>query len=135
MPPLSAWTIRIALLYLLGGFSTGSLILAQKGVSYYPAVWLLLPAHIEFLVIGWTVNLIFGVAYWILPRFPGGSRGSFLLPFASILLLNLGILLSSFALTWRGSEWILLAGRAFQALAVALFAVSAWKRVRPTVVS
>lgn len=134
MPRLSAWAVRLALLYLLAGFTLGGLILAQKGVSYFPPVWLLLPAHVEFLVMGWTVNLIFGVAYWILPRYPGGSRGWTALPVSAVVLLNLGILLAAGYGTWGGSPWILLAARLLQALAVAGFAASAWKRVRPTVV-
>jgi hypothetical protein len=133
MPALSAWTVRLALIYLLSGFSMGALMLAQKGISYNLLVWRLLGAHIEFLVMGWTVNLIFGVAYWILPRYPGGSRGSPHLPVLSVIVFNAGILAAS-AAAWMGVE-VLLAGRILQLLGVVLFAASAWGRVRPTVVS
>jgi hypothetical protein len=134
MPKLSAWAVRLALLYLLAGFTAGSLILAQKGVSYYPPVWRLLPVHIEFLMIGWTINLVFGVAYWILPRYTGGSRGGTFLPVSSIILLNLGVLLVAGYGVIGGSPWLLFAGRLLEALAVSAFAASAWRRVRPTVV-
>jgi hypothetical protein len=131
MPALSVWSIRLALAYLLTGFTFGSLILAQKGIAFFPAAWALLPAHIEFLVVGWTVNLIFGVAYWILPRFPGGWRGPLLFPLAAVSFLNLGVVLAAGGRTWA-SDPVLLAGRTLQAAAVVLFAVSAWRRVRPT---
>jgi hypothetical protein len=133
MPALSAWTVRLALIYLLSGFSMGALMLAQKGISYNLLVWRLLGAHIEFLVMGWTVNLIFGVAYWILPRYPGGSRGSPGLPVLSVIVFNLGILAAS-AAAWLGGE-VLIAGRILQLVGVVLFAASAWGRVRPTGVS
>ena len=44
------------------------LLLWNKGVPISPYIWTLLPSHIEFLLIGWTVQLALGVAFWILPR-------------------------------------------------------------------
>ena len=77
MPRLSAWFIRASLIYLLLGFAFGALILAQKGISYYPLVWNLFPIHMEFLLIGWFAQLAMGVAFWILPRFSSGQpRGN-----------------------------------------------------------
>ena len=64
MPRLSVWFIRSALLYLGVGFTLGALILFQKGVPYDGAVWGLLLMHIEFLLIGWTVQLAMGMGFW-----------------------------------------------------------------------
>jgi hypothetical protein len=131
MPSLSIWSIRASLLYLLAGFTLGALMLANKGVPFQSMVWLFLPAHIEFLLIGSLVQFVFGVAYWILPRFTGGSRGGQFLPWFSIFLLNLGIWLVV-GQAWGGwSETYLLAGRLAQAVAVAAFSASVWPRVRP----
>jgi hypothetical protein len=134
MPSLSAWTIRAALTYLMAGFTLGSLLLAHKGVPYSPFLWRLLPAHIEFLVMGWIINLVFGVAYWILPRFPGSGRGNPILPAAGVVLLNVGILITAAYGTWGGSEWLLFLGRLCELVGVVLFALQAWRRVRPTVI-
>ncbi len=68
MPRLSAWFVRASLLYLLVGFAFGALMLAQVGVSYDPGIVVLLPVHMEFLLVGWLVQLAMGVAFWIFPR-------------------------------------------------------------------
>ncbi|NLG98766.1 MAG: hypothetical protein GX491_15525 [Chloroflexi bacterium] len=128
MPRLSVWTLRAALLYLLAGFTAGALMLANKGQPFWLQVWSALPAHIEFLLFGWTAQLALGVAFWILPRYPGGSRGNETLAKVSILLLNLGILLTLL----RGiAPPFLLSGRLCEVLAGILFVLHAWGRIKP----
>lgn len=47
------------------------------------------PPHVEFMLIGWTVQLTMGVAFWILPRFEGGvSRGAVGYAWFAFVLLN-----------------------------------------------
>jgi hypothetical protein len=128
MPKLSAWAIRSALIYLMLGFSFGGLLLANKGIPYSPQVWLLLPFHVEFLLIGWFVQLALGVAFWILPRFPGGSRGNTTLAWLSIWLLNAGILL---AVCQGFAPAFLIAGRLTEMTAGVLFAIHSWGRIKP----
>lgn len=129
MPRLSVWFVRLSLVYFLLGFTFGALILAQKGMSYYPLVWTLFPIHMEFLLIGWFAQLAMGVAFWILPRFSKGPpRGNETLVWISFVLINLGILSSVLSL------WLpvaLLIGRAAEAVAGILFAVGLWRRVKP----
>ena len=134
MPRLSAWSLRASLLYLLAGFTFGALLLANKGQPFWPQVWWLLPAHIEFLLVGWTVQLALGVAFWILPRFQGGSRGNEALARSAILLLNLGVLLvAGQTLATQGlAPLFLLAGRLCQGLAGILFALHALGRIKPS---
>ena len=62
MPRLSVWFVRASLIYLLVGFTFGALMLAEKGIPYYPPIFNLLPIHIELLLIGWLVQLAMGVA-------------------------------------------------------------------------
>jgi hypothetical protein len=130
MPRLSAVAVRASLLYLLLGFFFGALMLANKGIPFWGAVWGLLVPHIEFLLIGWTVQLIFGVAFWILPRYPGGSRGRVTLAWLSLLCLNLGILMAALTVLVPGP--LLLAGRLLESAGAVLFALHAWGRVRPS---
>ena len=59
MPRLSVWALRGALLSLLTGFTLGALMLANKGQPFWPQAWSLLPAHIEFLLVGWMAQLVF----------------------------------------------------------------------------
>lgn len=134
MPKLSVWALRAALLYLLAGFTFGGLLLFHKGVPLTGALWALLPAHIEFLLVGWTLQLILGVAYWILPRHPQEpKRGDPRLAAAAFVLLNLGVLLAAFGPLAGSSAMrtgLVLAGRTGELLGVALFAGLAWGRVR-----
>jgi hypothetical protein len=134
MPRLSAWFVRAALLYLALGFTLGALLLANKGVPISPYIWALLPAHIEFLLLGWTVQLALGVAFWILPRWQT-QRGDVRPAYAAFVLLNVGIW--CVVLTpWLGlPSWVLSLGRACEAAAAGAFAVHAWPRVKPWVES
>jgi heme/copper-type cytochrome/quinol oxidase subunit 1 len=132
VPRLSAFFIRLALLYLLAGFTIGALLLSNKGLPFWQGVWQLLPAHIEFLLFGWTVQLVFGMAYWILPRLPGGSRGRVKLAWLALILLNLGLWLAALRSIPVQGDVFLFSGRLLQALAVACFAAHSWERIRST---
>jgi hypothetical protein len=130
VPRLSVWCVRAALAYLGLGFTFGALILFHKGVPLHPQLWRLLPAHFEFLVVGWTMNLALGVAYWILPRFVHGApRGNPLIAWAAAGLLNAGVLAASAAVV-PGLASAPIVGRVLQLLAAVLFAVHLWPRVR-----
>jgi cbb3-type cytochrome oxidase subunit 1 len=74
MPGLSVWCIRTAMLYLVFGFLIGSLMLAAPALHLPSSVMRLRPLHTELLLIGWMVQLAFGVAYWIMPRDRGTGR-------------------------------------------------------------
>lgn len=123
MPRISCWFLRAALLYLALGFTLGALLLANKGLALHPAIANLLPAHVEFLLVGWTIQLVMGVALWIFPRFGAGTlakRDS--LGWAAFALLNGGV--------WLVVTGMPFAGRLAEMAAAAVFAVHAWTRVR-----
>lgn len=131
MPRLSVFLVRASLVYLVLGFTFGGLLLANKGLMFLPAVWALLPVHIEFSLLGWMVQLALGIAFWILPRFSNGPmRGDERLSWAAFLLLNVGIWLVVLQGLF-GTDWSALAGRVFELLGLALFAIGNWRRVKP----
>lgn len=68
MPAISVWFIRGSLAYLGVGFTIGSVILFNKAVPVIPSAWNFLPMHIEFLLLGFVLQLTMGVAFWIFPR-------------------------------------------------------------------
>ncbi len=131
MPRLTVWFLRTALVHLSFGFTFGALLLFHKGISISPDLWRLLPLHIECVLVGWTVQLAMGVAFWILPRFVHGpARGNERWFWIAYGALNCGVLLV--ASQWAGGPgWGLLAGRLMEFLAVFIFAVGAWPRVKP----
>jgi cbb3-type cytochrome oxidase subunit 1 len=132
VPLLTRCFLRAALLYLVAGFTLGAAILAAKAAGGAPAAWSLLPAHVDFLLVGWTVQLTLGVAFWILPRFAGGaSRGNEALAWAAFWLVNAGTLLSGLGQALGLASTL---GRVLEASAAVAFGIHAWRRVkRPSV--
>lgn len=131
MPPLSALAIRMALLHLASGLTIGFLMLANKGAPFSPALWRLLPAHVELLLMGWTVQLALAVAHWLIPRFRGGKFGRLWLARLAFILLNGGVLLVALAPLLMLPPAISLVGRLLEAGAVLAFAIYLWPRIRP----
>jgi hypothetical protein len=130
MPRLSLWFVRASLVYLILGFTFGALLLAGKGVPLHLLLWRLLPAHVEFLLLGWTLQLALGVAFWILPRF-GGSRGDVRPAWLAFALLNIGVTLAGAAPALGMPTSVAFLGRAAEVGAVLAFAVHAWPRIKP----
>lgn len=95
MPTPSRWMVRAALLWLGLGFTVGGLLLFNKGVPVLPWLWAFRLPHVHMLLIGWMVQLAFGVAYWILPRLGGGSRGREGLAWVAYGALNTGVALAA----------------------------------------
>lgn len=132
MPRLSVWFLRTSLLHLGVGFTLGGLMLWNKGLLIDVRLWLLLPAHMEVLLIGWTLQLAMGVTLWILPRFTREPRyGNLRLGWLAFGLLNAGVI--SVALSqWLGNTTTLvLAGRLMEVFAAMAFVGVIWPRVKP----
>lgn len=131
MPRLSIWLIRAALIYLLLGFTFGALILIQKGTNLFPATWQLLPLHIEFLLFGWTLQLIMGTAFWILPRFmqepKRGNESSMGMAFG---LLNVGLVLVVGSVVLSDVSGLFFLGRLAEFAGVGAFVLNIWPRVK-----
>ena len=132
MPRLSVWMVRASLLYFLAGFTMGALMLFNKGVFLHPAIWRLLAPHIEFLLLGWTMQLAIGVAFWITPRLSGGrGRGNVKLAWLAFALLNVGILCVSVAGWSDRLPLVGVSGRLAEFIAALAFMSNIWPRVRP----
>ena len=131
MPRLSTWMIRASLIYLFTGFTFGALLLFHKGIPISAMLWSLLPAHIDFLLFGWTVQLVMGMAFWILPRFSREPRrGNVGLAWLAFALINAGVLLVGLAPLLGLSPAASLLSRFAQAAAGLAFAAHAWPRVK-----
>src|SRR5690554_4901693 len=127
MLALSRWMIRFSLIYLLAGISMGALMLINKAFILHPAIWMLLPIHIEFLLFGWIIQITLGVAYWILPRFMTKSpRGNNNLALWMAILLNAGILIVAFSHINLLPNIFSIIGRIAEAAAVLIFISLHW---------
>ena len=134
MPRVSRWLVQASLVYLALGFTLGAVLLFNKGIPLTPVLVRLLPAHIEFLLVGWVIQLVMGVATWIFPRFGvrRSSYGSEAAAWLTFALLNLGVWAVAVGplLPERLGAGLLPAGRVMEAAAAVVFAANVWARVR-----
>jgi hypothetical protein len=121
---LSAWGVRAALTWLAAAALVGTLLLMRMPVGHPEwSAWI--PMHAEMMLVGWMMQLAFGVAHWILPRRPSDGRRGASAPVAFVFVaLNLGVILVILGAA-RG-------GRVLELLAVVAFALQAVPRVRAT---
>jgi len=131
MPRASVWFIRGSLLHLALGFTLGAVLLANKGAGFAPGVWRWLPVHYELLLVGWFVQLVMGVAYWIFPRFgmTRAARGREQLAWVAFGCLNVGVLLVCLGVLDTDSVHAVL-GRLLETAAAGLMAANIWSRTR-----
>jgi hypothetical protein len=131
MPRLTVWMVRAALLHMGTGFTFGAFMLWNKGLPFEPRVGLLLSPHIELVLVGWTMQLAMGVAFWITPRFTGARRyGQVWSAWAAFVLINAGVAAVVASYLFAIAPWLTLVGRLLEGLAVVLFAVHLWPRVK-----
>ncbi|HKT61910.1 MAG TPA: cbb3-type cytochrome c oxidase subunit I [Gemmatimonadales bacterium] len=131
MPRLSVWLVRASLVYFAIGVTLGAVLLAGREVADGPWVIRLRPVHAELLLFGWTLQLIMGVAYWILPRFrTGNERGNAALAWTSYWLLNLGVPLAVVGSALGSGRSLALVGRVLEALGAAAFVAHALPRIK-----
>jgi hypothetical protein len=136
MPRVSVWFVRAALLYLGAGFTLGALLLADKGVGFSSGLWRWLPVHFELLLVGWFVQLVMGVAYWIFPRFgmSRAARGREGLAWLALALLNIGVMLVCGAAI-GDLPGLAVVGRAAELSAAGTLALNVWARTRASGIS
>lgn len=123
MPPLTRWYIKLSLVYLVAALAA-SVWQAAGG-----PLWLT-PIYIHLFVVGWITGMIFGVAYWMFPKFskeqPRGMNG---LAVATFTLLHAGLLLRIVAEPLQAGGLLVLSAVS-QWLAGVGFIVNTWPRVK-----
>jgi hypothetical protein len=134
--------IKTGIVYMLVTFLAGAVLLAAEGLGHAaPSVIGVEHGHAGF--VGWLVNVVIGVALWMFPR----AKGSF--PAAAgrypprAALACWGCLNVGLAMRLGVEPWYQLGGRSalaggvfvasavLQALAVGIFALIVWHRIRP----
>jgi len=108
----------------------------NKATGLTPAAWRWLPVHFEVLLIGWFVQLVMGVSYWIFPRFgmTRAARGREGLAWLALVLVNLGVVFVASA--WLSSSQALaVLGRSAELAAAGVLAVNIWSRTRASGIS
>ncbi len=136
MPPLTRWFVKTSFVYLALALIVGLLVALQSTLGL-TALSGLFPVYIHLFVLGWLTQLIFGVVFWMFPKYSAETpRGSETLGWWTYALLNLGLLLRAFAEPINSvqpsplSGWMLVASAVIQLLAGLLFVVNSWGRVK-----
>jgi hypothetical protein len=136
MPPVTRWFVRSALAWLLLALASGML-LARGVAPRIPGTTVVFPypTYFHLVTVGWLTNLIFGVAFWMFPRYTAEHpRGSDALGWASYAGLNAGLLLRLVAepaqLAGAGPQSLLLVSAGLQLLGGWAFVLNIWPRVK-----
>ncbi len=137
MPPLTRWFIRAALVYFILALLTGVALALRLAVALPVWVSALQPVYFHLFMLGWVTQLIFGVVFWMFPKFSMEQpRGSERLGWASFWLLNAGLALRAGGEPWAAAQpgsvagWLLAASAILQLLAGWAFVANTWSRVK-----
>jgi hypothetical protein len=133
MPKYSIYFIKTAFIYFIFGTILGSTLLINKAYNFNSLIWNILPIHIEILFIGWFLQFILGVAYWIMPKyFSSKSYGNENIIKTSYILINSGLILKTILDYLTSNTFYSLSLIAFLPIfiGVILFASNIWLRVR-----
>lgn len=136
MPLLSRCFLKTAMLYFVISFCLGGYLLAAVGLQR-PAPTVLQPVYWHMLLVGWLIQLIFGVAYWMFPPLAKeGRQGHRALGWFTYGALNLGLLLRVIVEPWHGMRphlvlgWLLVPSAVLQVAAGWAFVITIWSRIR-----
>lgn len=134
MPPVTRWMIKTSFLYLLLAFLIG-LLQALSAVLPGTRLSSLEPVRVHLLVVGWLTLLIFGVVFWMFPKFSREKpRGYDELGWAAYVFMNAGLVLRIFAepsvVPGTLAGWTLIVSSVLQWLGAAAFVLNSWPRVK-----
>jgi heme/copper-type cytochrome/quinol oxidase subunit 1 len=137
MPRLTRYFIKTALLYLATALLLG-LLLALRATVDLPAELLALsPVYFHLFMVGWIAQLIFGMLFWMLPKYSKERpRGHEQLAWAAYILINVGLILrvigeplNATQSEW-GVGWLLVLSALLQLIGGWAFIGAAWPRVK-----
>lgn len=136
MPPLTRWFVKTSFVCLALALIAGLLLGLQSALGL-TALGGVFPIYIHLLVLGWLTQLVFGVAYWMFPKFTiEKPRASESLGWWTYGLLNAGLLLRVIAEPVHAFQpglttgWMLVTAAVLQFGAGLIFVLNTWARVK-----
>jgi hypothetical protein len=137
MPSLTRFYIKSALFYLALALLLAVVLALPDSVPVPDFVAFMTPAFFHLFLVGWVTQMIFGVIYWMFPIITRAQpRGNERLGWITYLLLNAGLLLRVVGeplmsmQPGAAASWLLVLSALLQWLAVVLFVVLTWPRVK-----
>lgn len=137
MPRLTRWFVKSSLVFFIAALLSG-LGLAADSVWDLPSfISSLGPVYFHLFLVGWVTQLIFGVVYWMFPKYSSEQpRGIESLAWGTFWLMNIGLVLRVIGEPLNslnpdtGWGWLLAASAILQWLAGVGFVVNTWQRVK-----
>jgi cbb3-type cytochrome oxidase subunit 1 len=137
LPKLTRWFLKASLVFLVLAVAVGALVAAPAQLALPALAGAFRPVFFHLFMVGWVAQLIFGVVFWMFPKYSKEKpRGSERLGWSVFWLLNLGLILRLVAepalvMTLNPAWGWLLAGSAIlQWAAGVLFVINTWGRVK-----
>ena len=136
MPLLTRCFLKTALVYFVASSCLGGYLLVAVGLRHATSpVWQ--PVYWHMLLVGWLMQLIFGVAFWMFPPFAKGQPQRLpALAWFTYATLNGGLLLRVVVEPWHGVRphtglgWLLVLSAVLQVAAGWTFVITIWSRIR-----
>lgn len=142
MDKLTSVMVRTSLVWLLVGFTIGGLMLTDRKMPGEWRLWFT-PGHGHMLFVGWFLQFVLGIAYWLLPRKRSDRRPlgyDERLALVAVGCLNTGLAIRVLAEAWERTGhasdttfWLLVLASVLQIGAAAVFVGHLWGRTAPRV--
>jgi hypothetical protein len=137
MPTLTRWFVKSSLVYFIAALIIASALALQAPLNLSSALGSLMPVYLHLFMVGWITQFIFGVIYWMFPRFSKEKpRGSEALGWATYGLVNVGLILRAIGepvnalQPQAGLGWLLALSAILQWIAGLAFVINTWGRVK-----
>lgn len=136
MPTLTRWFLKSALLYLVAALLVGLVLAARTVIALPPIAGGFGPVYFHLFMVGWVTQLIFGVVYWLFPKYSHEQpRGREEMGWVTYGLLNAGLLLRVVGEPLNAIQpgqlwgWLLALSALLQWTAGLVFVANTWPRV------
>ncbi len=136
MPTLTRALVRTSFIYLVLALLAGILLAIQPVIASLSLAGVM-GVYIHLFVLGWISQLIFGIVFWMFPKFsmdrPRGSEALGWITYAS---LNTGLVLRAIGEPMNAADpslistWLLVLSAVILWLAGAAFIAKTWMRVK-----
>lgn len=135
MPTLTRWYVKTSFIYLVLSLLTGLVSAAQPVWGFsLPGIF---PVYLHLLTIGWLTLLIFGVVFWMFPKYSREQpRRSDRLGWTVYITLNLGLILRAISEPFNTIQpgsywgWVLTLAAFLMWVAGIMFVINTWGRVK-----
>jgi cbb3-type cytochrome oxidase subunit 1 len=137
MPILTRWFLKSSLLFFILSVVLGVILAARAPLNLPSIINAFSPVYFHLFMVGWVTQLIFGVVFWMFPKFSKEKpRGSEMIGWLVFWTLNIGLVLRLIGEPAQALNpipvwgWVLAVSAVLQWLAGIAFVLNTWGRVK-----